>query len=196
MIKFLATVRGVKRVLLGILSVLLGFVFFFLTAEGMVAGEITGEITGNETLFWFSVIGGSLATALFFTCATALSQKRYDPNAPRVMTDSERLATVINLLNKMPIQAAGSSEEPWVTLASIELTTIVNVAEGKDDPATWVSVPCKHATGIGLKPGDTPFTFDHSPHHWSEIIGSITDAHVTRVPHYCDGVKLANRRTE
>lgn len=94
----------------------------------------------------------------------------------RVTQAETKLATVANLLGKMPIQYAASAKEPVVTLNMIDLTKVIEVAKGETDPSEWVSVPCRNSAKFG-----------HSPHHWSEYReGQIP----LRVAHYCDGIEI------
>jgi len=108
----------------------------------------------------------------------------------RAVEAETRLATVTKLMKDMPIQAAGSSEEPWATIASINFTKIIEVAEGKTDPSEWVSVPCPYATGVHKKPADGPRLdkFDHSPHWYSDYITNEWGGFIRRDTHWCDGV--------
>lgn len=87
------------------------------------------------------------------------------------METGARLAEVIKLLQHLPIQQGSSDREPWVKVNLIDLTKLIDVACGLDDPEVWVGEPCG-------KP------FGHSPHHWSEYREGETPL---RVPHYCDG---------
>lgn len=94
----------------------------------------------------------------------------------RVTQAETKLATVVNLLGKMPIQSAASAKEPVVTLNMIDLTKVIEVAKGETDPSEWVSMPCVNTAKFG-----------HSPHHWSEYReGQVP----LRVAHYCDGIEI------
>lgn len=93
----------------------------------------------------------------------------------RAADEIERLQAhnddVVYRLQHMPIAAAASAEEPWVRFDMIELTKVINVASGLENPADWVHEPCNRNHG-------------HLAHHWSEYREGQTPL---RIPHYCEG---------
>lgn len=106
----------------------------------------------------------------------AASHTREISHLNRALGAEARLATVIELMKRLPIQIAASAKEPWMTLNCIDFEMVQQVAEGKSDPQDWVSVPCGMAYGGG--------PIEHSPHHWNDYEEGRDPL---RIPHYCDG---------
>lgn len=95
------------------------------------------------------------------------------------------LATVIDLLNHMPVMSGASSPEPFVKFRLIDFTKAVEVAQGTTHPDEWIHVPCKNLTGTD--PAQPGYVFSHSSHWWNEFeqIGHVAK----RTPHWCNGVR-------
>lgn len=86
----------------------------------------------------------------------------------------DRLEVVTRLLKQLPILGAGSSKEPWAKLRLIDVTKIIEVADGKTHPDEWVDEGCASE-------------FEHSPHWWNEYQDGPYPAECTRTPHWCAG---------
>lgn len=94
------------------------------------------------------------------------------------MSPEERLAETLELLHSLPILAAASAEEPWCKLRMVDLTKIIEVAEGATKKADWVHEPCRNVV-----------QFAHSPHHWSDYQDGRDPLRTT---HYCNGESNAD----
>jgi|SRR6478735_557826 len=93
------------------------------------------------------------------------------------MNDRQRLEAVTALLNSLPIQSGASDLEPWAKVHLVDITAIIEVAEGHSDPEDWVSEHCGRQYPEG-------HFYGHSPHHWS-LYEEGRDP--LRITHWCNG---------
>lgn len=93
------------------------------------------------------------------------------PSEEAITHPGDRLAETIRLLKRLPIQSGASALEPWAKVHLVDITKIIEVAEGRTHPRDWESAYCGKC-------------FGHSPHHWSEY---SEGQEPLRVPHWCSG---------